>query len=169
MWRAISRAAVTSGGLVLAAWGLAAMWQGWDQIQIERGWSLFIGGAAALAGGAVTASLGQVLARLDRLILTAETPRQAPVSPPAKQWVAPPPPAPKNPESQPAQQRPAAPKPEPPPPAAEDNESEEVDRYVSGDTTYVMFADGAVEVSTPDGAQRYASLAELRAQAAARG
>ena len=36
----------------------------------------------------------------------------------------------------------------------------------SGDITYVMFSDGAVEVRTSNGAQRFASLAELRAQAA---
>jgi hypothetical protein len=105
------------------------------------------------------------------------------LSAPAKQWVASPP-APKNPEAQPApkpaaetpspktepvpvQQRPAASKPEPPP--AEIKESEEVDRYVSGDTTYVMFADGAVEVRTPDGAQRYATLRLAGRAAGARG
>ena len=45
-------------------------------------------------------------------------------------------------------------------------EPREVDRYESGDITYVMFSDGAVEVRTSNGAQRFASLAELRAQAA---
>ena len=41
----------------------------------------------------------------------------------------------------------------------------EVDRYELGDITYVMFSDGAVEVRTAQGTQRFASLAELRAQA----
>ena len=45
-------------------------------------------------------------------------------------------------------------------------EPREVDRYQSGDITYVMFSDGAVEVRTSNGSQRFASLAELRAQAA---
>ena len=45
-------------------------------------------------------------------------------------------------------------------------EPREVDRYEFGDITYVMFSDGAVEVRTSNGAQRFASLAELRAQAA---
>ena len=38
-------------------------------------------------------------------------------------------------------------------------------RHVSGDTTYVMFADGTVEAQTPDGALHFASLDELRAYA----
>ncbi|MBI3275383.1 MAG: hypothetical protein HYZ60_05470 [Methylocystis sp.] len=39
-----------------------------------------------------------------------------------------------------------------------------VDRYQSGNTTYLMFSDGSVEVRSPAGAQRFASLAELKAQ-----
>ena len=54
----------------------------------------------------------------------------------------------------------------PRPIAASGAEPREVDRYESGDITYVMFSDGAVEVRTSNGAQRFASLAELRAQAA---
>jgi hypothetical protein len=46
------------------------------------------------------------------------------------------------------------------------DEPVEVDRYTSGDITYVMYSDGAVEVRSANGAQRYASLAELRAHAA---
>jgi len=71
--------------------------------------------------------------------------------------------------------RPAAPasKPAPQPVAAAPEPDEpaevtvyEVDRYESGDITYVMFSDGAVEVRTGQGTQRFASLAELRAQVA---
>lgn len=132
-------------GLLLALWGGAAMWSGWDLIQIERGWSLFIGGAAALAGGAVTISLGFVLARLDRL--TQALRAQAPT---AK----------------------AAPRPEPArgvapvsQPREEVSEPAVVGRHVSGDTTYVMFSDGSVEVQSPAGAQRFSSLADLKARA----
>ena len=39
----------------------------------------------------------------------------------------------------------------------------EVDHYTAGDSTYVMYSDGSVEVRTPDGAQRYESLEALRA------
>jgi type IV secretion system protein VirD4 len=52
----------------------------------------------------------------------------------------------------------ARPMPEPPKPPPM-----EVDRYESGDITYVMYSDGAVEVRTPDGSQRFPSLAALRA------
>jgi hypothetical protein len=85
-------------------------------------------------------------------------------------------------QTPPAQQAPLAVAPSaPPPPPAREPEQEaeapaaevasaaeprEVDRYESGDITYVMFSDGAVEVRTSNGAQRFASLAELRAQAA---
>lgn len=42
----------------------------------------------------------------------------------------------------------------------------EVDRYTSGEATYVMMSDGSVEVHGPGGVQRYASLAELKARTA---
>lgn len=44
----------------------------------------------------------------------------------------------------------------------------EVDRYESGDTVYVMYSNGAVEVRGPQGTQRYTSLSELRAEGALR-
>ncbi len=44
----------------------------------------------------------------------------------------------------------------------------EVDRYVAGDSTYVMFSDGSVEVHSPAGARLYASLEALRANRAER-
>jgi hypothetical protein len=42
-------------------------------------------------------------------------------------------------------------------------EPAEVDRYTAGDSTYVMYSDGSVEVRTPEGARRYESLDALRA------
>ncbi len=48
-------------------------------------------------------------------------------------------------------------------------EPHEVDRHVAGDITYVMFSDGAVEVRSPDGVQRYPSIQALRKAAAAEG
>jgi hypothetical protein len=64
----LTRWGVVTLGLALALWGLGAMWEGWDKIQIERGWSLFIAGAVAIAGGVVTLALAAVLSRLDRAI-----------------------------------------------------------------------------------------------------
>jgi hypothetical protein len=176
MLQRYSKWAVTLLGLLLLVWGAAAMWNGWDVIQIERGWSLFIGGASAVAGGAVAFALGVVIGRLDRLIAVA-TPTQntakaePPTSPESKA------PTPKTAEVDSVERKsgdsgrpvvealealvaaPNAGEPEAEPDLVE------VDRYESGETTYVMFSDGAVEVRTAAGAQRYASLAELRARA----
>ncbi len=197
MLRRVSRWGVTALGVALVICGVAAMAGGWDIIQVERGWSLFIGGATALAGGAVVIALGQVVVRLDEILVAAQLRRTgekslAPSAPAAK-------PQPKEAEQRPRQpppQAPPAPNPPPaptpavqqapltvaapaPPPNEPEQEAEEpaadaasgaepreVDRYESGDITYVMFSDGAVEVRTSSGAQRFASLAELRAQAA---
>jgi hypothetical protein len=202
MLRRVSRWGVTALGVALAVCGVAAISRGWDIIQVERGWSLFIGGATALAGGAVVIALGQVLVRLDEILVAAQLRRAAekspaPSAPAAKpqpkeaeqRWRQPPPQAPPAPtptpplvQTPPAQQAPLAVAPSAPPlPPAREPEQEaeapaaevasaaeprEVDRYESGDITYVMFSDGAVEVRTSNGAQRFASLAELRAQAA---
>jgi outer membrane biosynthesis protein TonB len=164
---------------------------GWDIIQVERGWSLFIGGATAMAGGAVVIALGQVVFRLDEILVAAQLrgageKSPAPSVPAAKPQPKeaeqrsrqPPPPAPPAP-TPPAQQAPSAAAPTASPvtepereaeapaaDAASGAEPQEVDRYQSGEITYVMFSDGAVEVRTSNGAQRFASLAELRAQAA---
>jgi hypothetical protein len=54
-------------------------------------------------------------------------------------------------------------------PEASPNEPVEVDRYVSGDTTYVMFSDASVEVFSPSGAKHYPSLQALREAMAAQG
>lgn len=62
--------------------------------------------------------------------------------------------------------RDALPKEEPPPaeePAAPSKpEPAVVGRYSSGDTNYLMFADGSIEAQTPEGVMRFASLTELK-------
>ncbi len=200
MLRRVSKWGVTALGAALAVGGVVAMASGWDIIQVERGWSLFIGGAAALAGGAVVIALGQVVFLLDEILMATQPRRTAEKSPapsasaakpqpkePEQRSKQPPPqtspaPTPTLAQTPPAQQAPlaVAPAAQPAPsatepereaeaPAAEEPsvaEPREVDRYESGGITYVMFSDGAVEVRTSNGAQRFASLAELRAQAA---
>ena len=54
-------------GLALALSGAYGMWSGWDYIQLERGWSLFIGGATAVSGGVVTMALGRAIGVLGRI------------------------------------------------------------------------------------------------------
>lgn len=44
----------------------------------------------------------------------------------------------------------------------------EVDRYTAGDSTYVMYTDGSVEVHRPDGVRLYESLDDLRASSGER-
>jgi len=199
MLRRVSRWGVTALGVALVVCGVAAMAGGWEIIQVERGWSLFIGGATALAGGAVVIALGQVVFRLDEILVAAQLRRTGEKSPASSAPAAkpqlkeaeqrskqPPPQAPPAPtptptlgQTPPAQQAPLAAAPPAPPakepeqeaeaPAADEPsgaEPREVDRYESGEITYVMFSDGAVEVRTSNGSQRFASLAELRAQAA---
>jgi hypothetical protein len=68
MRRNFARWALSLFGLGLALGGAAAMLRGWDIVQVERGWSLFIAGAMALSGGAVVVALAEVVARLDRLL-----------------------------------------------------------------------------------------------------
>ena len=72
MLRRVSRWGVSALGVVLAVGGVVAMAGGWDIIQVERGWSLFIGGATALAGGAVVIALGQVVFRLDEILVATQ-------------------------------------------------------------------------------------------------
>ena len=197
MLKRVSRWGVSALGVALAVGGVVAMAGGWDIIQVERGWSLFIGGATAMAGGAVVIALGQVVFRLDEILVAAQLrgageKSPAPSVPAAKPQPkeaeqrsrqpppqAPPAPTPTLAQTPPAQQAPSAAAPTASPatepereaeaPAADEAsgaEPQEVDRYQSGEITYVMFSDGAVEVRTSNGAQRFASLAELRAQAA---
>jgi drug/metabolite transporter (DMT)-like permease len=198
MLRRVSRWGVTALGVVLAVGGVVAIVAGWDIIQVERGWSLFIGGAAALAGGAVVVALGQVVARLDEILFVTQMRRaeeripapsvsvpKAQPKDPDQRPIPPKPPTPQTPSSTPlavASISPASISPAPtaiapsePAPTAHSapvadgstsGEPREVDRFESGDIIYVMYSDGAVEVRTAEGAQRFASLAELRAQAA---
>ena len=81
MLRRVSRWGVTALGVALVVCGVAAMAGGWDIIQVERGWSLFIGGATALAGGAVVIALGQVVFRLDEILVAAQLLRTGEKSP----------------------------------------------------------------------------------------
>ncbi|MFT4098298.1 MAG: hypothetical protein QM651_14360 [Rhodoblastus sp.] len=53
------------------------------------------------------------------------------------------------------------PLPEPPQPEPKP-EPAVVGRYSSGDTNYLMFADGSIEAQTPEGVMRFASLTELK-------
>lgn len=155
-FRRLSRWGVSALGAILALWGLGAMWEGWDKIQIERGWSLFIAGSVAVAGGVVTLALGAILSRLDHAIFAREPRSQAApaVEPePAKKKDAPESPSIRRPETAFAAALNTTAK-----------EPIEVDHYVSGDTTYVMFSDGSVEVRGSSGAQRFSSLSELKAR-----
>jgi hypothetical protein len=130
-------------GLALALCGAYGMWSGWDYIQLERGWSLFIGGATAVSGGVVTIALGRAIGVLGRIADKVPA-TQANAAPDLVQ------------EAQAAQQqqRIAATAPKPP---------VEVDRYIASGSVYVMFSDGSVEVQTDGAARRYPSLAALRA------
>lgn len=135
-------------GLVLALSGAYGMWAGWDYIQLERGWSLFIAGATAVSGGVVTIALGRAIGVLGRIAEKGyAAPASAAAEPAARESLE---------EARPPQQQPAvATAPKPP---------EEVDRYTAGGSVYVMFSDGSVEVQTEGGARRYPSLAALRAE-----
>jgi len=125
-----ARWALTFLGLALALGGAAAMLHGWDIVQVERGWSLFIGGAAALSGGAVVIALAAVVGRLDRLLAAsaafadAQAKRalalraeQAAALPPEQRAAPPPPPEHEAAPPPPPQHR-AAPPPPPEPEAA---------------------------------------------------
>lgn len=170
----LSGAVVSIAGLLLAGGGVYAMSTGWDMVQLERGWSLFISGSVMLSGGVVTLALGRVIAHLARLgaaqlasaaapakVEATETPAPRPkaeaVAPKAP--VAPAAPDPKRPPL--SQILKSLRDPPPPPPDA----PTEVDRYEAGGSTYIMMSDGSVEVHGPDGRHRYPSLAALRAEA----
>ncbi len=175
--RRISRLGVTAIGLVLVLWGLASMWTGWDQIMVERGWSLFIAGAALVAGGAVTFSAGFILARLDALtrVIGAEAgaaswlqrQRSAAEAPPhakaldAQTMTLEPQGEARRREALAyLSERPLASLQSP----TERAEPAVIDRYDSGDATFTMYSDGSVIVRSAAGAQRYESVSELRAQ-----
>ncbi|MDP3554778.1 hypothetical protein [Methylocystis sp.] len=128
-------------GLALALSGAYGMWSGWDYIQLERGWSLFIGGATAVSGGVVTIALGRAIGVLGRIADKAPA-TQASAADLINEAQAPP--------------QPVAATAPPKPPV-------EVDRYIASGSVYVMFSDGSVEVQTDGAARRYPSLAALRA------
>ena len=83
----MSRLFVIILGLVLVLGGSASIWQGYDIIQVERGWTEVIAGATALTGGVVTIAVGLligVVARLRHDILaTLAAPAFAPPGGPA--------------------------------------------------------------------------------------
>ena len=141
----------------------------------RTGWSLFIGGATALAGGAVVIALGQVVFRLDNTdgdaVASDREKSPAPSDPAAKPQAkdleqrsrqpspqAPPPPTLA--QTPPAQQAPPAVAPAVPPthPATEPEREAEAPAtnessrrasrgrpLQSGDITYVMFSDGSLK------------------------
>ncbi|BBU62308.1 hypothetical protein MSC49_22430 [Methylosinus sp. C49] len=165
----LTRWGVFGLGAALAAWGVAAMFEGWDKIQIERGWSLFIAGAVALSGGVVTVAIAAALSRLDHALAT--------FAPSAPHVVTPAPVTPQ-PASAPEMEPPPAMAPPTamaPPPSFEayapkryvEAEPVEVDRYENGGALYVMFSDGSVEIRGEGRVRRFASLSELRAQVSA--
>lgn len=55
---------VVAVGTVLAGCGCWAIYFGYSIVQVERGWSVLIAGAAVLSGGVITTALGFVLQRL---------------------------------------------------------------------------------------------------------
>ncbi len=131
-------------GLALALSGAYGMWSGWDYIQLERGWSLFIGGATAVSGGVVTIALGRAIGVLGRIADGAPATQANTAADSVKEEQAP--------QLQP--RAPATTSPKPP---------VEVDRYIASGSVYVMFSDGSIEVQTDGAARRYPSLAALRA------
>ncbi|MGD9657481.1 MAG: hypothetical protein AB7U61_07540 [Methylocystis sp.] len=146
---------VTFLGLALASAGLYGMWTGWDYIQLERGWSLFIGGATAVSGGVVTIALGRAIRMLGRIADHAPaTQASAEIKSPAAE---------KSIERAPSKDQEAAAARAPSKPPVE------VDRYSASGSVYVMFSDGSVEVQTDGRSQRYPSLAALRAETGVRG
>jgi hypothetical protein len=128
-------------GLALALSGSYGMWSGWDYIQLERGWSLFIGGATAVSGGVVTIAIGRAIGVLGRIADKVPA-TQASAADLINEAQAP--------------TQPVAATAPPKPPV-------EVDRYIASGSVYVMFSDGSVEVQTDGAARRYPSLAALRA------
>ncbi|KAF2991770.1 hypothetical protein OGR47_08335 [Methylocystis sp. MJC1] len=180
MKRNFSGWGVTAAGLLLAGGGAYGMSVGWDMIVVERGWSLFIAGSVALSGGVVTMALGRVVAHLARLgagweaVADPAAPlpdeEAAPLESVRTETRASPDPSPAKPETP----RLDAVQAEATGPDFSSlfkpslEEPLEVDRYTAGDATYVMMSDGSVEVRGPAGAQRYPSLAALRAEAESR-
>lgn len=168
-------------GILLVFGGGYGLWAGWDLIQLERGWSQFIAGSVALSGGVMTIALGMILTALtslkslplisaDREIasqeainplssVSAESKIKAAGARTVHQAL-----SPDRQDTLLASTK-LGPQPEPieRPQTSVQGEAEEVDRYSAGDTTYIMFSNGSVEVRKATGSQRFPSLAALRA------
>jgi hypothetical protein len=162
--RGLRKWGVITAGLLLVVCGGSAMWTGWDQILIERGWSLFIAGATLIAGGAITASIGIMLAHFDawakkNVAVSVVAGSPLTMAPAATQSASADQPAEITPSfAAPGETGSVSPK-----TSDEASEPAIIDRYESSGAAYVMFSDGSVEVRTEFGTQRYASVAELRA------
>lgn len=181
---------LVTGGL-LALLGVYWLSAGWEHIQIERGWSQFIAGAMTLSGGVVTMAIGRLirlLAQQSRGVALAQTSVREPAKPsPARSAARAPEPEQHGRPPEPVASVAASASVETPSvrssapasyvveedlfPASQQMRSAEpveVDHYTAGDSTYVMYSDGSVEVRTPQGAQRYESLEALRASSGER-
>ena len=138
---------VLAVGAVLAVCGFVWVWTGLDVVQVERGWSAVIAGATMLSAGLVLGALAALIWQIGEIAARLE-PRQASVPTAA----VPPAPAPVALSVKAVDDVP-------------DDARRVVGRHVSGDTTYVMFADGSVEAQTPEGVVTFSSLDDLRAHA----
>lgn len=169
--RGIRKWGVAVAGLLLILCGVSAMLTGWDQILIERGWSLFIAGATLIAGGSVTTAIGIALARFEALNALDAGVRRTAGEPAVKARAAPE--ARVDARAQAEEifdaEATAASLEERGSAVAPQNASNEagaptiIDRYESGGAAYVMYSDGSVEVRTELETRRYASVADLRA------
>ena len=74
----MTRVFVVALGALLALAGLLMMWQGWDIVQVERGWTQVIAGATFVGSGVIAISIGLV-AGAPRAMSAAQRPREAPV------------------------------------------------------------------------------------------
>ena len=54
-------------GALLTILGIAAFWQGYDIVQMERGWSFVIAGATVFTGGIVTMAIGVLIGAVQSL------------------------------------------------------------------------------------------------------
>ncbi len=72
----MSKSIAIAMGVILLLGGLVSIWQGYDIIQVERGWTEVIAGATAVAGGVITIAIGLligVVARFGRDALASRT------------------------------------------------------------------------------------------------
>ena len=74
----MTRVFVVALGALLALAGLLMMWQGWDIVQVERGWTQVIAGATFVGSGVIAISIGLVVGA-PRAMGAAQRPREAPV------------------------------------------------------------------------------------------